>query len=60
VGDLTEGSQTGAPQNEIKHTGKAMFAELYSDPERLEQFMNAMRGARHVDLPLLLQSGSRK
>jgi hypothetical protein len=43
-GDLTEGLQTGAPQNEIKHTGKAMFAELYSDPERLEQFMNAMSG----------------
>ncbi len=43
-GDLTEALQTGQPQNEIKHTGKAMFEELYSDPARLEQFMGAMRG----------------
>jgi predicted O-methyltransferase YrrM len=43
-GDLTEALQTGAPQNEIKHTGEPMFAELYSDPARLEQFMNAMSG----------------
>jgi hypothetical protein len=26
------------------HTGKPMFDELYSDPARLEQFMNAMQG----------------
>lgn len=43
-GDLTEGLQTGKPQNEIKRTGRAMFAELYSDPARLEQFMGAMAG----------------
>jgi hypothetical protein len=43
-GDLTEALQTGRPQNEIKHTGKAMFEALYSDPDRLEQFMNAMAG----------------
>jgi hypothetical protein len=43
-GDLTEALQTGAPQNEIKHSGKAMFEELYSDPDRLEQFMQAMAG----------------
>jgi hypothetical protein len=43
-GDLTEALKTGKPQNEIKHTGKAMFEELYSDPARLEQFMNAMKG----------------
>src|SRR5262249_20952791 len=43
-GDLTEGLRTGRPQNEIKHTGEAMFAELYSRPERLEQFMTAMSG----------------
>jgi O-methyltransferase domain/Dimerisation domain len=43
-GDLTEALQTGKPQNEIKHTGKAMFEELYSDPDRLGQFMNAMTG----------------
>ena len=43
-GDLTEALQTGQPQNEIKHTGQAMFEELYSDPARLEQFMSAMAG----------------
>jgi hypothetical protein len=43
-GDLSEGLRTGGPQNEIKHTGKPMFAELYSQPQRLEQFMDAMSG----------------
>lgn len=43
-GDLTEALRTGKPQNEIKHTGKPMFEELYSDPARLEQFMEAMQG----------------
>jgi predicted O-methyltransferase YrrM len=43
-GDLTEALRTGKPQNEIKHTGKPMFEELYSDEARLEQFMNAMAG----------------
>ncbi len=43
-GDLTEALKTGRPQNEVKHTGTAMFEELYSDPARLEQFMGAMAG----------------
>src|SRR5262245_54278909 len=43
-GDLTEGLRTGQPQNEIKHTGASMFAEVYSKPDRLEQFMDAMSG----------------
>jgi predicted O-methyltransferase YrrM len=43
-GDLTEALKTGQPQNEVKHTGKPMFDELYSDPARLEQFMQAMQG----------------
>ncbi len=43
-GDLTEALRTGEPQNEVKHTGKPMFEELYSDPARLEQFMRAMQG----------------
>ena len=43
-GDLTDALQTGKPQNEIKHTGKPLFDELYSDPARLEQFMQAMAG----------------
>ena len=43
-GALTDALRTGEPQNEVKHTGKAMFDELYSDPARLEQFMQAMQG----------------
>ena len=43
-GDLTAALRTGRPQNEIKHTGASMFAELYGKPERLEQFMDAMSG----------------
>lgn len=43
-GGLTEALQTGRPQNEIKLTGASMFEELYGDPARLEQFMQAMVG----------------
>src|SRR3982751_1831464 len=43
-GDLSDGLRSGAPQNELKHGGASMFAELYSKPERLEQFLDAMAG----------------
>ena len=43
-GDLSEALRSGKPQNEVKHNGKPMFEELYSDPARLEQFMDAMAG----------------
>lgn len=43
-GDLTEALRTGKPQNETKHARAGMFEELYSKPERLEQFMEAMAG----------------
>ena len=42
--DLSEALRTGMPQNEIKHTGEPMFAKLYVEPRRLEQFMSAMAG----------------
>jgi hypothetical protein len=42
--DLTPALRTGQPQNEVRHSGKPMFDELYADPARLEQFMDAMRG----------------
>jgi hypothetical protein len=42
--DLTPALRTGAPQNEVKATGRPMFDALYADPARLEQFMAAMRG----------------
>lgn len=43
-GELHEGLRTGKPQNETKHGGAGVFEELYSKPERLEQFMDAMAG----------------
>jgi hypothetical protein len=43
-GELTEALQTGKQQNEMKHGSEGMFEELYSEPERLEQFMDAMAG----------------
>jgi predicted O-methyltransferase YrrM len=42
--DLTDALKTGKPQNEVRHTGEPIFAKLYAQPERLEQFMNAMSG----------------
>ena len=42
--DLGVALKTGKPQNEIKHSQKPMFEELYRDLPRLEQFMGAMRG----------------
>jgi hypothetical protein len=42
--DLDEALLTGRPQNELKHSGKSMFEELYSSPARLKQFINAMSG----------------
>lgn len=44
-GDLTEALRTGQPQSEIKHAGAPMFQELYADPARLRQFVDAMTGA---------------
>ena len=43
-GDLTMALRTGKAQNETKDGGASMFGELYSKPERLEQFMEAMAG----------------
>lgn len=42
--DLDEALLTGKPQNELKLTGHSMFEELYKQPERLKQFINAMSG----------------
>src|SRR5262249_40512774 len=42
--DLGPALKTGEPQNEVKHSQKPMFETLYEDPQRLEQFMGAMRG----------------
>ena len=47
--DLPEALRTGKPQNEIKHSGKGMFEELYADPARLEQFLGGMTGLSRLN-----------
>ena len=42
-GRLTTALKTGKPQNESRHA-EDTFAELYSDPARLKQFLSAMTG----------------
>lgn len=42
--DLPAALKTGQPQNEVRHSQKPMFEELYDDLPRLEQFMSAMAG----------------
>lgn len=51
--DLDEALRTGRPQNEVKHTGTAIFEELYRDPARLEQFMGAMSGISRANFAAL-------
>ena len=44
-GHLTEGLQTGRPQNELKAGGGGeLFEAVYADPARLKQFLSAMTG----------------
>src|SRR5439155_11997118 len=47
--DLPEALRSGRPQNEIKHSQKPMFEELYSDLPKLEQFMGAMTGLSRIN-----------
>jgi hypothetical protein len=42
-GSLTEGLRTGTPQNEAK-AGGSFFDVLYTDPEKLHEFVKAMTG----------------
>ena len=42
-GSLTEALRTGHPQNEAK-VGENFFTALYQDPDRLQQFLQAMTG----------------
>ena len=53
--DLTEALRTGQPQNEIKHTGKPLFDELYAGQDRLEQFAHAMAGLSMGNFEALAQ-----
>ena len=42
--DLSEALRTGRAQNETKYGQKGPFEELYANPARLEQFLDAMAG----------------
>ena len=47
--DLPTALRTGMPQNEVKHSQKPIFEELYSDLPRLEQFLGAMTGLSRIN-----------
>jgi SAM-dependent methyltransferase len=52
-GELTEALKTGQPQSEVKL--KPFFEEIYSDPAKLEQFMQAMSGLSRGDFDTLAE-----
>jgi SAM-dependent methyltransferase len=51
--DLPEALRTGQPQNETKHGEKGIFEELYADPEKLGQFLDAMAGLSRINFEAL-------
>ena len=51
--DLPEALRTGKPQNETKQSGKGIFDELYGDPAKLEQFLDAMAGLSRINFEAL-------
>src|SRR5437763_141950 len=53
--DLPEALRTGKPQNEIKHSQKSIFEDLYKDLPKLEQFMGAMTGLSRINLEALAE-----
>jgi hypothetical protein len=53
--DLTSALKTAQPQNEVKHTGKAMFEELYANPAGLEVFMEGMVGLSKANFEAFAQ-----
>jgi predicted O-methyltransferase YrrM len=53
--DLTTALHTGQPQNELKRSGTSMFTELYKEPKRLEQFMDAMSGISAGNFQMLAE-----
>jgi len=53
--DLGTALKTGQPQSEIKHNGKPMFEELYSDNVRLGEFLDAMTGFQAANFMMLAE-----
>ncbi|MCG8592185.1 MAG: acetylserotonin O-methyltransferase [Proteobacteria bacterium] len=52
---LGEALRTGQPQNETKGGGPSIFDVLYSDPERLGEFLHAMSGAQSGNFAALAE-----
>lgn len=53
--DLGTALKTGEPQNEVKHNGKPIFEELYSDEVRLGEFLDAMTGFQAANFQQLAE-----
>jgi O-methyltransferase domain/Dimerisation domain len=53
--DLPEALRTGQPQSETKHGGKSIFEEVYADPAKLEQFLDAMTGLSRINFEALAE-----
>lgn len=53
--DLGAALKTGQPQNEVKHGGKPIFEELYSNQVNLGQFLDAMTGLQAANFALLAE-----
>lgn len=53
--DLGTALKTGKPQNEVKHNGKPIFEELYSDGARLGEFLDAMTGFQAANFQQLAE-----
>src|SRR5215831_20462512 len=52
---LPEALRTGQPQNETKQGEKSIFKQLYADPAKLEQFLNAMAGLSRINFEALAE-----
>jgi cyclopropane fatty-acyl-phospholipid synthase-like methyltransferase len=52
--DLEEGLLTGLPQNETKRGNMHFFDELYKDPVKLQEFMDAMSGIQMGNFMMLV------
>ena len=53
--ELGTALKTGQPQNEVKHNGKTIFEELYSDEVRLGEFLDAMTGLQAANFTQLAE-----
>lgn len=53
--DLGTALKTGKPQNEIKHNGKPLFEELYSNGRRLGEFLDSMTGFQAANFRALAE-----